>query len=86
MHDPDFFEVTQAADGSLKFTPMREQQTMQCDRCHGKGTVKFARTIYELREWGALSGTEVSIEPCPACGGAGVVQCCEGERGEPESA
>ena len=84
MADPDFFDVEVTADGKLRFTPVTEQHTMRCDRCHGKGTVTFARTVYKPREWGALSESEVVIEPCPACGGAGMIQCCENERGEPE--
>ena len=52
-----------------RVAPAEGRGAMICKTCHG------ARTI-ERRQAG---GYPVE-EPCPTCGGVGIVNCCEGER------
>jgi hypothetical protein len=47
---------------------------MLCPACHGKCLI----------ETPAGPGQQLHPWPCPGCGGAGVVHCCEGLQAQPE--
>jgi hypothetical protein len=48
---------------------------MLCPDCHGKGL---------LQPPAGPAPTPPHPQPCPGCGGVGVVHCCEGLQAQPE--
>jgi hypothetical protein len=46
---------------------------MICETCHGEGEVVTRQPLPE-------GLVEISIRPCPDCGGCGFTHCCEGGR------
>ena len=60
---------------------------MRCDACHGMGTLPTGQHMrYEPRPWGWIGPMDYQpvLVPCEACGGSGIVSCCEGTSCQPE--
>jgi hypothetical protein len=51
---------------------------MRCERCHGGGKIgRFTRPGDGIYEW--IGEAIISqIDPCPECGGSGIIACCDG--------